>query len=390
MNISLNGILSVFFLFFAIAGCSESETETAEPSPKEIFYVGTFEGRGSEGLYVFEFDRNEESFRHIQTVSGRQGPNFQAVHPGGEYLYSVSDDPVDPEQGESTISAYKIDRETGELTLINEQPVDGSGICHVSADPLGKFVYVANYGSGSLSSFIVSDDGSLSGAADRVQHEGSSVNEQRQRAPHAHSTIPSPDGRFIYASDLGIDKIMIYEVDRETGELNPAETPWFDVEPGAGPRHFTFHPDGNYAYSVEELTSTVTALSVDDATGALMEVERVDMLPDDFEEDSWAADIHISPDGRFLYASNRGHDSLVIFEIDPATGRLNLTGHESTRGGHPRNFGIDAGGEYVFVANRDDDHVVLFKRDTETGMLSFTGEEMEVPMAVCVTQLILE
>jgi 6-phosphogluconolactonase len=184
---------------------------------------------------------------------------------------------------------------------------------------------------------------------------------------------------------------MIYGIDRDSGELSPAEEPFAENTPGSGPRHFAIHPDGDFAYSAEELTSTVAAFTRDQATGALNQIQRVSMLPEDYEnENNTAADIHISPDGRFLYASNRGHNSLVIYEIDGSTGRLTPVGHEPTRGGHPRNFMIDRKGEFVLVANRDDDNVVVFRRDGETGRLSYSGEQVEVPMAICVTQHFLD
>ncbi|REL39301.1 lactonase family protein [Rhodohalobacter sp. SW132] len=360
-----------------------------QQSSAEIIYIGTFSGQGSEGLYVYEFDRSTEKMMEIQIVSDREGPNFQAIHPDENYLYSVSGQPFSEDTDYGTVSAYEIDEHSGKLTLINEQSVEGRGTAHVSVDPKGRFVYVSNYGEGNLSVFLINDDGSLTEAVDVVHHEGSSVNEQRQNRPHVHSVIPSADGRFIYVPDLGIDKIMIYEVNETTGILTPAETPYAESTPGSGPRHFTIHPNNEFAYSAEELSSTVAVYTIDPSSGALNEIQRVSMLPEGFDESSSAADIHISPDGRFLYASNRGHDSLVIFEIDSSDGELSLVGHESTRGGHPRNFMMDQHGEFVFVANRDNNNVVVFARDKETGKLNYTGEEASVPRAVCVTQFFL-
>lgn len=361
-----------------------------QPPRREIMYVGTYDGRGSQGLYVFEFDRSTGSMTQLQSIDDPVAPNFQALHPNGSFLYSVSGEAYSDDSAYGTVVAYRIDPTTGTLTRINDQSVEGSGPAHVSIDPRGAFAYVSNYGEGNLSVFGINDNGSLTEAVEVVQHEGSSVNERRQSGPHVHSVIPSPDGRFIYVSDLGLDKIMIYEVDRETGSLTPAETPFVESDPGAGPRHFTIHPNNEFAYSVEEMSSTVVSFRVDRSSGALTPVQRVSMLPDGFQGSNSAADIHVSPDGRFLYASNRGHDSLVIYEIDPATGRLSLVGHESTRGEHPRNFMIDREGAFVLVANRDDDEVVLFRRDRETGRLHYTENRIDVPMAVCVTQHFVE
>lgn len=374
------GILFVI-LSGGIFGCTE-ETETLE-----IIYVGTFSGEGSEGLYAYGFDRETAELSHLQTVTDRESPNFQYIHPEGEYLYSVSREDFSDESPTHTVSAYQIDPQTGRLTLINEQSVEGRGPAHVSADPLGRFIYVSNYATGNLAVYPIREDGGIEEPSDVVQHEGSSVHPTRQSDPHLHSTVPSIDGKFIYASDLGLDRIMIYKPDPATGLLVAAEP--FESTPGSGPRHFAFHPGGRFAYSAEELTSTVAVLKVDQDTGALEQIQRVDMLPEDFEGENSAADIHVSPDGRFLYASNRGHDSLVIYAIDESTGELSLVGHEPTRGGHPRDFMIDRRGDFVMVANRDNNNVVVFRRDSSTGVLSYTGTEIDVPMAVCVTQLIL-
>lgn len=376
--------LSLLVLAWSVTGCGQTDTK---PS-KEIIYVGTF---SDEGLFVLEFDRESRTFSQIQQIEDFSGPNFQWIHPEGHALYSISSDPATDDEGDrnGSVAAYSIDRESGRLTFLNAQSTEGRGPAHVSLDPQGKFAFVSNYGGGNLSVYPIQSDGSLGAAVDVVQHEGSSINPRRQTRPYVHSIIPSPDGRFIYAVDLGTDYVAIYEVDRETGKLSPAEQPFLDLEPGSGPRHFTFHPSGDFAYTVDELSSTVTANAVNKQTGALDPVQRITMLPEDFDGTSSAADIHISPDGKFLYASNRGHDSLAIYRIDQSTGRLELVGHEPTRGGHPRNFAIDKFGEFVFVANRDNDNVVLFERDAETGLLTYTGVEATVPRAVCVTQYLI-
>ncbi len=361
---------------------------THQADIKEFIYAGTFDGRDSQGIYVFEFNRETGELSHIDTMTDRIGPNFQAIHPNNQFLYSVSDDRFNDEEPFGTVSAYRIDSSSGILQLINEQSVMGRGTAHVSVDPLGSYLFVSNYSEGNLSLYQIHDDGSISESVDIQNHEGSSVNTQRQNAAHVHSAIPSADGRFLYVSDLGIDKIMIYRIDRDNHALEPEDIPWFENEPGAGPRHFTIHQNGRFAYSVEELTSTVAVLMVDETSGALNQIQRIEMLPDDFDGNNTAADIHISPDGRFLYATNRGHDSLAIYQIDQANGMLTLIGHEATRGGHPRNFMIDELGEFLLVANRDDDNIAIFRRDTETGLLEFVNEQSAIPMIVCLTQYI--
>ena len=373
-------VIILFALLSGFGGCLQQET-------RELIIAGTFDGEGGEGLYVFSFDRENLSFELLQTISDRLSPSFQAVHPTMPIVYSASRSPFSEGSDHQTIGAYSADKETGMLSLINEQSAKGIAPAHVSVDPLGSFVYVSNYTSGNVGMYPIRDDGGLDAASDVVQHSGSSINPNRQQRAHAHAADPSPDGRFLYVSDLGMDKIMIYEVDRQQKILSPASIPWFENTPGAGPRHLSFHPNGNYAYSVEELTSTIAVLRVNKTTGALEQVQRVAMLPDDFEGNNTAADIHVSPDGKFLYASNRGHDSMVIFAIDESSGELSLTGYESTVGQHPRNFMIDKSGELVFVANRDSNHIVIFRRDPVTGALNYTGTELMVPLAVCVTSL---
>ncbi len=376
--------IGIFFIgmSFGFLGCSD------QPDSREFIYVGTFADSEDGGLFVYEFDRDEVQFTLSQTISDMESPGFQAIHPDGNFLYSISSDSYSDDSDYQTVSAFSINPENGNLSFVNNQSVGGRGPAHISVDPMGRFVYVSNYSSGNLSVFRIDENGSLEGPVDSVQHEGSSVH-SRQQGPHVHAADPSSDGRFLYVSDLGIDKIKIYAVNQDTGELTPAEIPYFENSPGAGPRHFTFHPGGEFAYSVEELSSTVAVLSVDQNNGALEQIQRLEMLPDYFEDNNTAADIHVSPDGRFLYATNRGHDSLVIYSIDEATGMLELVGHESTRGGHPRNFLMDQNGEFVFVANRDDDNVVIFRRNESTGELTYTGNEINAPLPVCVSQLIL-
>lgn len=376
-------VMSILILLSGLYGCSK------EQKYKEILYIGTFDGRDSKGIYVFEFDRSTGVINEIQTVSDRSGPNFQAIHPDGHTLYSISGDAFSEESRHGTVSAYRIDPATGMLTLINENSTAGRGPAHVSVDPLGRFVYVSNYSEGNLSVYQIMDGGGLSVAVDIVQHEGSSINPRRQGAPYVHSIIPSQDGNFIYVSDLGIDKIMIYAVD-SSGTLEPTVQPFVENEPGSGPRHFAIHPNARFAYSVEELSSTVAAFIRDSATGSLTQIQRINMLPEDYEGNNTAADIHVSPDGRFLYASNRGHHSLAIYKIDSESGTLTFVGHEPTRGGHPRNFKIDTRGELLFVANRDNDNIVVFNRNKETGELTLLYDNEGVPMAICITQHFLK
>ncbi len=351
----------------------------------DLIYAGTNSLRGSKGIYVLSFDKKQMMFKEIQTVGGGENPNFLALGIGHKHLY-VSYSKGTVSDGKGSVMSFAIEPQTGMLTKLNEQSSEGAGPAHVSVDPKGRFAYVSNYGTGNLAVYPINKDGSLSKASDMVRHFGKSIVTSRQEAPHVHQTIPSPDGRFIYVSDLGIDKIMIYEV-KESGKLIPASTPFVSSIPGSGPRHLVIHPKGNFAYSAEELTSTVASYSIDKATGALSPLERKKMLPDDFNSRNSAADIHFSPDGKFLYASNRGHESLVIYNVNPENGKLDLVGHENTGGRHPRNFMIDKNGEFVLVANRDTDNIVMLKRNKKTGTLVPTGTQISVPAVIALQQL---
>ncbi len=349
----------------------------------EIFYIGSFD---DSGMHILTLDRTRLVFEHIANVPDLPAPSFQALHPAIPCLYSVSGAKSTANDPGGTVAAYRIDPKSGRLTVLNTRSTKGSGPCHISVDPHGAFAFVSNYGAGSLAVYPIVDNGSLGSISDLIQHHGNSVHPKRQEAPHMHSAIPSPDGRYVYASDLGIDQIRIYSLNREAGTLEPAEPPFVESAPASGPRHLAIHPDRPFAYSAEELSSTVAAYAMEAASGALSPIQRLSMLPENHQEASSAADIHISPDGRFLYASNRGHDSIVIFDIDSETGRLTTVGHESTRGGHPRNFYIDGTGTHLFVANRDNDNIVLFERDRQSGKLRATGAEAHVPKPVCITE----
>ncbi len=350
---------------------------TIAQNSKEILYVGTYTQKG-EGIYIYEFDRKTLTTKEIQIVPNKNSPSFLAFHPSKKYVYSAN-------EGNNTISAYQIDSATGKLSELNSQPAQGSGPCHVSVDPKGRFIYVSNYGSGELAVYLLTQDGKIGALADHIQDKG-----KPSQKPHMHSVVPSADGKFIYASDLGIDKIMVYLVDPKTGKLTPGAVPYVEVKEGDGPRHLALHPNGNFAYSACELSSTVNSFQIVKNSGALVPLERVSMLPADFKGKSYAADIHFSTDGKFLYASNRGDESIVIYKVDAKTGKLTTVGHAPTHGKHPRNFNLDTKGELLFVANRDNNNVVIFKPNKEHGQLTFTGKELSIPTPVYANLISLE
>ncbi|ADB41692.1 lactonase family protein [Spirosoma linguale] len=349
-------------------------------SPKEIMYVGTYSVRGSEGIYVFEFDRKAGTMQPIQSISNGKSPSFLAIHPSGKYLYSVNEG-ADKLGG---VSAYTIDKATGKLTYMNAQSTLGAGPCHVSVDQTGKTAFVSNYGGGSLAVLPINADGSLAAPSDSVQDVGTGPNTARQDKAHMHSATLAPDNRFVYVADLTTDKVNIFDVDTKSSTVKPASTPYASVKPGSGPRHFTFHPNGKYAYLVEELTSTVAVFSRNPKTGALTLLDdNIKTLPDGFSGQNTSADIHIDPSGKFLYFSNRGANTLAIFSIGN-DGRLTKVGDQPTEGKTPRNFLIDPKGDFVFVGHQDTDNITIFKRDKKTGLLTYTGQSVKVPAAVCI------
>ncbi|MDF2441411.1 MAG: 6-phosphogluconolactonase [Abditibacteriota bacterium] len=352
---------------------------------KDMFvYIGTYSKGGSKGIYVYRLDSTSGRLSDTGQTADAKNPSFVAVHPSGRYLYSVSEvGDVDGKPG-GGVSSYAIDAQTGGLTLLNQQSSRGSGPCHVAVDATGRLLTVANYGGGSIASLPIKADGSLDEAASFFQHTGSSVNPQRQKEPHAHSVTMDPANRFAFACDLGLDKILIHRLDAPKGQLIPNDVPFATVHPGAGPRHFAFHPSSRFGYVINELDSTVSAMSYDAERGELREIQSISTLPAGFTGNSSCADIQIAPSGRFLYGSNRGHDSIVIYLIDETTGRLTLVGHQPTQGRTPRNFAIDPSGHFLLAANQDSNNIVVFRIDTETGGLTPTGQTIEVPAPVCV------
>jgi 6-phosphogluconolactonase len=345
-----------------------------------LVYVGTYTNRGSEGVYVYRLDSSTGALKYVSKSPRLSNPSFVAIDPKGRCVYAVreSGGPA------GAIVALSRNQATNELTILNEQPSGGQGPCYVTVDREDRFVLAANYGSGSVAVFPIAEDGRLQPASCVVQHEGSSVNAARQKGPHAHSIVLDPANRYAFVPDLGIDKIMIYRFDREHGKLVPNDPPFAKCEPGSGPRHFTFHPDGKHAYVIEEISGTVTAFAYDAGAGTLKPLQKISTLPKDFKGTNTSADIHVHPSGRFLYGSNRGHDSIACFAIDDKTGELRLIGHEPTQGKNPRNFAIDPSGTFLLAANQDSNTVVSFRVDPDTGKLTPAGQTCQVSMPVCL------
>ena len=360
---------------------------TKQNNGKLHVYIGTYTRGKSEGIYLYYMDKSTGVLEFASAAGGIENPAFLAIHPQQRYLYAVNEVGQFAGKPGGAVSAFAIDPETGELTLLNQQSSQGPGPCHLSVDHTGQFVLIANYSGGSVAILPIDSDGKLGEATDFVQHEGSSVNPRRQEKPHAHSIMVDESNRYAFVPDLGMDKIMIYRLNLTEGKLEPNDEPWAKIKAGAGPRHFDFHPNGKYAYVINELDNTLIAFAYDAARGTLREMQTVSTLPEDFSGTSYCADVHVSPSGKFVYGSNRGHDSIAIFEIDEDTGRLTCVGYEPTQGKMPRNFAIDPTGAFLLAANQDSDNVVVFRIDRQTGSLKSTGSMIEVPKPVCVKMI---
>jgi 6-phosphogluconolactonase len=352
-----------------------------------LVYIGTYTDGRRDGIYVFRGNAASGALTPLTQVAAGDNPSFLAADPKGRHLYAVNEIGEFGGKPGGAVTAFSVNGQTGALTRLNQQWSGGAGPCYVSVDPAGRHVLVANYGSGSVAVLPIEKDGRLGEATAVVQHRGSGGDPQRQEAPHAHSILASPDGRFVFAADLGLDRILIYRLDDGKGTLEPNDPPAARVKAKAGPRHFAFHPAGRWAYVINELDSTVTAFAFDAGRGELRELQTLSTLPDGFRGNNSCADLHVAPSGRFLYGSNRGHDSIALFEIDAATGRLKAAGHEPTQGKTPRNFALDPVGAFLYAANQDSDSVVTFRVDARTGRLAATGQVTRVPRPVCVAFL---
>jgi 6-phosphogluconolactonase len=347
-------------------------------------YFGTYTGQASRGIYVSRFDVVSGRLSTPELAAEVANPAFLAMHPNRRFLYAVNEVGSFQDQPAGAVSAFAIEPESGRLTLLNQESTRGGGPCHLTVDPAGKAVLVANYGGGSIGALPIRSGGDVGALQVFVQHAGSSVNAQRQSAPHAHGIYVDAANRFVFVPDLGIDQVLVYRWDPAAIELQPNEPPAARLAPGAGPRHFAFHPGGKFAYVINELLNTITVFSYDPAAGSLRELQTISTIPAGFEGQNTTAEIVVHPSGRFLYGSNRGHDSLAIYAIDPEKGRLTPLGHEPTRGRTPRNFAVDPTGAWLLVANQGSGNVVGFRVNTETGKLEATGQEQEVPTPVCV------
>lgn len=349
-----------------------------------LVYVGTYTDKGSKGIYAYRFDPGTGESQSMELATESENPSFLAVDADNKYLYAVNE--TDHFNGGRTgaISTYAIDRSSGKLTLMQHVSSLGADPAHLSLDRTGRYLLVANYSSGNIAVFPIQRDGQLGARTAFVQHAGSSVNRERQSGPHAHEIQVTNDNRFVLVADLGLDELLIYRFDAKTGSLSPNSPPFVKISPGSGPRHFAIAPSGKFVYLVNEMSSTVTVFSFDNAEGQLHEVQTISTLPAGFKGDNTTAEIEVDASGRHLYVSNRGDDSIAVFGIDPPSGKLSFVEHAPTGGKTPRHFTLDPTGEWLFVENQESGTVNLFAVSPASGQLTATSKSWRVPSPVCV------
>jgi 6-phosphogluconolactonase len=384
-------LLSITLYVVLVAGAnafsqgSNGAANAGKHQPGYFVYVGTYTGPNSKGIYLYHFDEEQGQLSPLGLAGEIVNPSFVVTDPAQRHLYAVSEiskrDP-NTNKASGSISSFAIDPKDGSLKFLNTVPSGGGGPCHLVVDKTGKILFVANYGSGSVASFAIEDDGSIGAMTGFDQHAGSSVNVQRQQGPHAHSVVISPDNRFLFVPDLGLDHIVIYRIDVAKRTFAVNDPAYVSVRPGLGPRHFVFGSGSRFAYAICEMGSSVVAFSYDRAKGSLTPVQTISTLPDGFSGEDGSAEIQISSSGHFLYASNRGNDSITEFHIDGKTGLLTKIQVVPTQGKMPRNFVIDPTGKYLLAANQNSNNIVVFRINPDDGQLSPANQVVDAPSPV--------
>jgi len=354
-------------------------------SSKELLVLISAFAPGDEGaIHAYKLETATGRLELINKATEVENPFFLALHPGLEFVYSVHEVGSFGGNDSGGVAALSLDRSTGAMSVLNSQESGGKAACYLDVDSKGKCLVVANYSGGSVAALPIREDGTLGEATSFIQHEGSSVDASRQKGPHAHCFVVGPDDRYAYCADLGLDKVMIYRLDAEQGKLTPGEQPFARTVPGAGPRHFTFHPNGEYAYAINEMGNSATTFRHETCCGMLIELQTLSTLPEGYEETTHCADVKITPSGKFLYGTNRGHDSVAIYAIDEQTGMLSLVDIQDSQGENPQNLAITPDGSLLLVANMGGGNVVTFAIDGQTGKLSQVEEELQMPSPSCI------
>jgi len=381
-------LLSRFHLIWPVLGCGliyypAMFAETLAADGNTLVYFGTYTGAKSKGIYVSRFDSATGRLTAPELAAATPSPSFLAVHPSRRFLYAVSETASLTNKHGGAVSAFSLDAKTGQLTLLNQQGSGGAGPCHVAVDELGKCLLVANYGSGSIEALPIQADGALAEPGTVIQHQGSSVNPARQAGPHAHFMTTDPANRFALACDLGLDQVLVYHLDPAKAALVANDPPFASIKPGSGPRHIVFHSSGRFAFLISEISSTLTVFAYDAKRGELKAVQTISTLPETFVGKSACAEVQVHPSGKFVYGSNRGHDSITVFGFDPKAGQLTCLQYQLTQGKTPRHFALDPTGKWLLAENQESDSVVVFSVDAETGRLKPTEQRISVGAPVC-------
>lgn len=388
--------ITVFGLALFFAGCTSTPSENndadgtafnqaSDSLATTMVYVGTYAEPDQESIFLFSLNAETGALTRVLGVKAGENPSYLTLDEERKYLYAVNETGDYEGKESGAVSAFAVDQQTGDLSLLNKVASMGGAPCHISIDETGKTVLVANYMGGNIATFHIQNNGQLSQAADVAQFTGTGPNKQRQEAPHAHYVATDPENNYVLAVDLGTDKVMSYRLDAIKSTLTPNEpVTAFTAKAGAGPRHLAFHPNSYYAYLLNELNSTIDVLRYDSEKGVFSGIQTIPTIPSDYKENNQCAAVKVSTDGKFLYGSNRGHNSIVVYSIDESTGTLTLVEHVSTGGDWPRDFSLDLFGRILLVANERSNNIVTFKRDTDSGKLTATGHQAEVSKPVCV------
>jgi 6-phosphogluconolactonase len=374
-------MLNTLLAYTSLLLTSIPQPKTDTTGNESFLLIGTYTKNADQGINVYAFNNVTGTLRFVSVAKDVDNPSYLVIAPDKKHVYAVN------ESTTGGVSAFEWDTTNGQLNFLNKQPSGGETPCYVNTDQDGKYVIVGNYGGGSFSVLPVKEDGRIEGPVQTIEHTGSGANKERQEKPHVHCVVFSPDHQFLYVSDLGIDQVAIYTYQQgDVQPLVPATPGFAPLAPGSGPRHLVFHPNGKWVYLIHELDGKITAFNY--KKGALIGFQEISTLPEQFKGQISGADIHTSPDGKFLYASNRGSlNNIVIYSIDQKNGHLIKKGQQSSGGKTPRNFMIDPSGNFLLAANQQTDNVVVFKRDKITGLLKLTKQQIKVPAPVCLKMI---